>query len=297
MLKSKRFNASMAAVVVLAVMLAIAIATGGTLAWFASQDSADSSFTLGEPVLVEVADSKGALTDGKLNIQIPAAYLVPGMTLYPSVYADLAQSNTKALLRAKVTVTVEGGDKTNLDDETLATYAKILFDALDAKANYWYLDSDDEDDYKENTGYFYFVGNGEDYSLVMTAPAKVEPEKSTEAEYDENAAGTEWNGSNTAATKVLIGDNQIASIDTSKGSARIPFLVRPIMIPKDWDNDIATATVTIEITFEAIQDYLVNPEVIISPDHDNYSAVLTTLENAKKVFRDALAKPENSENN
>lgn len=341
MLKSKRFNGSMAAVVVLAVLLAVAIASGATLAWFASQDSASAQFALGDSVVVAVADEDSAVASD-LDIVIPAEYLVPGMQIFPSIYADIEESSTSALLRASIEVTAAwGGGEEPTEVPALWTYETdhwvynvgevdeinvpttvantpvalntwiietYLKESFTAKANGWYYNSGDD--------YYYFVGNGASYSMYMTAVGALSGDSYTNATYA--TAGTllanPFAGDETSATdlataffdssadQALVGTSQVASIVTlatdensdpistystpAYGTyAHVPFLVRPVTIPISWTNIVANAGVTLNIEFQAVQDYLVDPATANS---DSVTTLLTTLANAQPVFTSAF---------
>ncbi len=371
MLKSKRFNGSMAAVVVLAVILAIAVTAGATLAWFASQDSATTDFAMSDSVIVAVADEAGALTSDQLDFQIPAGFLVPGMTIYPTVYADIETSTTSALLRALVDVSVVFSNKTvipagwNLVDAepdyyTDGDYAgtdlttlemvynyltaqmeTYLFNTIIAKANGWYFDADlvdgdtatAGDQAYVGDGYFYFVGNGASYSKVMSTLPNVEELNAKVAktyatagnlltpagqanELDNDTiygAFTGQTGNRTLnGSAAIIDNNLIASIVTSETGetwnetnseydtvtynegwtadhAHVPFLVRPILVPVEWTNAVANAQISIDITFEAIQDFLIDITVADFANNDVNNQVLPTLAYAKAVFEDAKA--------
>lgn len=335
MLKSKRFNGSMAAVVVLAVILAVVFAGGLTLAWFANSDAGESFFLTGDPVLItlEDEDEGTAMSDDELDLVIPAEYVVPGMQIFPSVYVDVTESTTSALLRAKVNVeatwanaptelpagwsivTAEGehnGDYTNTTDGSEGTvFVETITDAnayvieafmwqqFASKANGWYYN-------ESGDHHFYFVGNGASYSRVMTAASviAVGGDDYTAAQYavagtllTAGDAYTNQYYNQTVADKALV-DGKVASVVTNaEGSvwdevegtatyAHVPFLVRPITIPTDWTNSISNATVTISITFEAVQDYLIDPTT--SEDLDDAVAVLPNLANAIAVFNDAF---------
>lgn len=106
----KKLNGSMIAAIVLSVLLIMSITTGATLAWFASRDSATSSLTMGEAVVVTIGEDYKQ-GDGELAMNLPVNKatngLLPGMSVTPNIKVQLQKSNTNALLRARFITSVE----------------------------------------------------------------------------------------------------------------------------------------------------------------------------------------------
>lgn len=98
----------MIAAIVLSVLLIMSVTAGATLAWFASRDSASTSLTMGEAVVVTIGEDykqgNGVLA---MNLPVSEGGLLPGMSVTPNIKVQLQQSNTNALLRARFLTTVE----------------------------------------------------------------------------------------------------------------------------------------------------------------------------------------------
>lgn len=106
----KKLNGSMIAAIVLSVLLIMSVTAGATLAWFASRDSASTTLTMGEAVVVTVGEDYKQ-GDGSLAMTLPVdpttGGLLPGMAITPNVRVHLQESNTNALVRARFITTVE----------------------------------------------------------------------------------------------------------------------------------------------------------------------------------------------
>ena len=115
----------MIAAIVLSVLLIMSVTAGATLAWFASRDTASTSLTMGEAVVVTIGEDykqgQGALA---MNLPVSEGGLLPGMSVTPNIKVQLQQSNTNALLRARFITTVEYPD--NYEDAAFADEAKYV---------------------------------------------------------------------------------------------------------------------------------------------------------------------------
>lgn len=285
MVKAKRFNLSMALVVVLSVLLTLAISVGATLAWFSDTDFGTTDLTMSGAVLVNLADGTGdysATTGDDVIFNSPAELLQPGMTITPEVYTLVQGSTTNALLRVKVEVETVWTDETavpygwEVDEEgeeepttykttirwvgsaetgkTLEEVYTIIrekitnsfYDSIDASANAagWY----------RHAGYYYFFGNGQEYSKNMTAigvPGSAGEAPKNPTYSDGYGLEPTVDGENLALT------NQLASVVNASAS-NIPFLVAPFEVPTSWGNEVAGAIITIDVTVQAMQDYVIN---------------------------------------
>lgn len=108
--KSKKISFTSIAIVVLAILLTVSLTMGGTLAWFANQNSADTTLTMGNAVGVAVVDNKGNGSMDRLSFKFNTGrngeLMLPGTQIDPNVQALIAQSNTNVILRAVVTFEV-----------------------------------------------------------------------------------------------------------------------------------------------------------------------------------------------
>lgn len=109
--KSKKISFTSIAIVVLAILLTVSLTMGGTLAWFANQNQAGTTLTMGNAVGVAVVDEAG--TNGsmdRLSFQFNTGrngeLMLPGTQIDPDVRAMIARSNTNVILRAVVTFEV-----------------------------------------------------------------------------------------------------------------------------------------------------------------------------------------------
>ena len=109
--KSKKMSFTSIAIVVLAILLTVSLTMGGTLAWFANQNQAGTTLTMGNAVGVAVVDKAG--TNGsmdRLSFQFNTGrngeLMLPGTQIDPDVRAMIARSNTNVILRAVVTFEV-----------------------------------------------------------------------------------------------------------------------------------------------------------------------------------------------
>lgn len=109
--KSKRISFTSIAIVVLAILLTVSLTMGGTLAWFANQNSAGTNLTMGNAVGVAVVDETGSNGSmDKLSFTFHTGrngeLMLPGTQIDPDVRALIAKSNTNTILRAVVTFEV-----------------------------------------------------------------------------------------------------------------------------------------------------------------------------------------------
>lgn len=126
--KSKKISFTSIAIVVLAILLTVSLTMGGTLAWFANQNSADTTLTMGNAVGVAVVDNKGNGSMDRLSFKFNTGrngeLMLPGTQIDPNVQALIAQSNTNVILRAVVTFevsldqTLTEKDRTKIETDT-----------------------------------------------------------------------------------------------------------------------------------------------------------------------------------
>ena len=145
--KSKKISFTSIAIVVLAILLTVSLTMGGTLAWFANQNQADVTLTMGNAVGVAVVDNKGNGSMDKLSFKFNTGrngeLMLPGTQIDPNVQALIAQSNTNVILRAVVAFQVSlnptfitPGGTLSSDNKTAietATGQKVVQDATDGK--------------------------------------------------------------------------------------------------------------------------------------------------------------------
>jgi hypothetical protein len=108
--KSKKISFTSIAIVVLAILLTVSLTMGGTLAWFANQNQAGTTLTMGNAVGVAVVDNVGNGSMDRLSFQFNTGrngeLMLPGTQIDPNVQALIASSNTNTILRAVVSFEV-----------------------------------------------------------------------------------------------------------------------------------------------------------------------------------------------
>lgn len=115
MLQAKKLNASMIAVVVLSVLLAIAVSVGATLAWFASADSATGVIGTSGPV--EISLEKGV--ENNLLEDFNDVLLVPSKPVTFDIEVEVEDTySTEFLMRAQFNLTDQEGYTNNETVET-----------------------------------------------------------------------------------------------------------------------------------------------------------------------------------
>jgi predicted ribosomally synthesized peptide with SipW-like signal peptide len=125
--KSKKISFTSIAIVVLAILLTVSLTMGGTLAWFANQNQADTTLTMGNAVGVAVVDSTGSNGSmDRLSFTFHTGrngeLMLPGAQIDPDVQAMISKSNTPVILRAVVTFEVTLDKR--LTPEEMALVAK-----------------------------------------------------------------------------------------------------------------------------------------------------------------------------
>lgn len=119
--KSKKISFTSIAIVVLAILLTVSLTMGGTLAWFANQNQAGTTLTMGNAVGVAVVDNKDA-TDSMDNLSFTfhtganGELMLPGTQIDPNVQALIAKSNTNTILRAVVSFEVSLSNRITAED-------------------------------------------------------------------------------------------------------------------------------------------------------------------------------------
>lgn len=250
MKESREQNKYTSLIIVLSVLLAISLVAGATFAWFASSQEKLRTISLGDPVVVNIAqDSTGNIKPAGADIpfSINGDHLLPGMRINTYAAVKFQQSLTPAVLRVKITATVEGG--TASTDE-IAKVANELNTQLYDKA-YGYIDDGAKWINDPTTGWWYYTGgNNNDF---------VTPRNSIcESINCENGPLLEF-------------------LD--------PYLKDQfVYLPTYVDNKFATAKVTFWFSVQAVQ------ALIPADDNDpNSGFLINTINNVEKIFQEAFA--------
>lgn len=144
----KKYSIQTIAIIVLSVLLAISVAVGGTMAWFADQDTATGKLTMGQAVDIEINGNNDDGATDTIKFTFPVGTTVlPSMAVGVNAPVIVKQSNTPVYMRAKVTVTLAGDV-----DPTEGAAIKSAFETAIgnlAKTNHWHKVSGND--------YFYYA--------------------------------------------------------------------------------------------------------------------------------------------
>ena len=143
-------------IVILSVLLAISLIAGTTFAWFISTDVASRNITLGDPVELNIVDATGTeiVGDGhNLPITIAGSRLMPGMQINVLSRVKFTQSNTPAILRAKIEVSITNATATQQEIDTLQAQLQQDVNGIVVSSGLlkWVYNASDE--------WWYFVGS------------------------------------------------------------------------------------------------------------------------------------------
>lgn len=156
-------------IVILSVLLAISLIVGSTFAWFASSDAASRTIILGDPVKLNIVDSDNNVIEGdgfNLPITIPGNKLLPGMQVNVLARVLFDQSNTPALLRAKIGVTVENSNASTQDITSLETQLNLAMQgSVETTGFYKWV-------YNSGDGWWYYLGENNIETTVNQSELK-----------------------------------------------------------------------------------------------------------------------------
>lgn len=248
--ESREQNKYTSLIIVLSVLLAISLVAGATFAWFASSQEKLRTISLGDPVVVNIAqNSEGEIrpVGAEIPFVINGDHLLPGMKINTYAAVKFQESQTPAILRVKVIATVEGG--TASTDE-IADLATELNDQIYNKA-YGYIEEGAKWMFDSTSGWWYYTGG--------TNNDFVTPRNSIcESINCENGPILEF-------------------LDPYKKD-------QFIYLPGYVDNKFATAKVTFWFSVQAVQ------AIIPSDSNDpNSGFMVTTIENVEQIFNEAFA--------
>ncbi len=239
--KAKSWNIKTLIIGLLSVLLIVSVAVGGTLAWFADNDTSTGKLTMGGSVLVDLGNSAtGSYTDKTTtNIEFTGTNLVPNQPINTNIQVNVAQSTTNAYLRLKVDV--EAGEDNEAQADAMKTEMLKQMQSAAGK-NGWKLFSD---------GFYYYVGGSitETYTagaLDTTQASKVD--------------------SSTAASNIKF----IVS-DAADAQMRLP---------STWTNDYALAEVEVTITVQAIQTNYIDDNDSAGTEEHTVTQVAAVMDEA-----------------
>ncbi len=249
-------------IVVLSVLLAISVIAGVTFAWFYSGDFASYRLTLGDPVTIKVIDRDNIPTDGVLDVstseQIGSGMLLPGKPIHMHARAMLDQSNTPAIIRARVEVeaTSEGGELTQADINALNASLNASVTGLIGASNKWI--------YSENMVYR-IEGGIETGELISD--------------------GGWWYYTNTNPHLTPHEDSELFRVisDTPVQNDRIiDFIVGTFNFPTSLDNKYANAEINFTVVFQALQGKIASTSDVPGEPEDPLSPYVGFIKNKVK---------------
>lgn len=213
-----RINKYTILIVILSVLLAISLIVGTTFAWFTSQDSSSRTIVLGDPVILNIvnADNEIIGDNKELPIVIPGNKLLPGMQVNVLARVLFVKSNTPALLRARINITIEN-TKANLEEiyDLEQQLNTVIHSAVDTSGLRKWV-------YNQGDGWWYFIGPNAVY-------------------YDD-------------VTQSVM--HRIDNSGEDVNSRIVTFLEDSFIFPYYVGNNFANSDVKFEVEFQAVQGYI-----------------------------------------
>ena len=252
-------------IVVLSVLLAILLVAGSTFAWFASNQTASRTITLGDPVRITLIDREGENLAGQNSFPITIAgnNILPGMRIDMLARARLDQSTTPAILRARVSVVVRDVlTATQEEQDEVDRINQLLFNVVNGVGTHTGV-VDQSGPYKwafyqgsgDTAGWWYYLGS----NITNLENA----EQSVLARVDSTSADP--------------ADRLVTFIDNSFIFPRV-------------DNLFANSNVEFRVTVQALQGYL---PPIAGEDSQNeiigdIVRRINTINNVRELFNSAF---------
>lgn len=256
-------------IVILSVLLAVSTIAGITFAWFYSDDYANLQLRLGQAVRIRIIDEDGFETN-ELPINISGRGLVPGMPIAVLAAAKLDTSNTPALVRARLTVDVEGasGDLTESDINFLRGEIHTALQNNVSTNGQWMFSENNVQEIIEGDlqtisdgGWWYYLGDN---------PVNAVDPLLTELKRVESGVGV----SDEDRTVLFIDDNTSFNF------------------PSSIDNKFARTVIKIRVEFQALQGLITPPqgmpgwELDTGSDYPTYAK--NRLVNLFQIFHDSF---------
>lgn len=242
MTQEQKINRGTIIIFILSIVLVVCLCATATLAYFAGQESSNVTLIMGGPVRVYMVDRKfnEYSGDGNLvmNIKSGRDSLLPGMGIDMQASAKVTSSSvnsTSAMLRAILDVDVTG------IDEKSAKYVENIIRRDLGLAITARTDNNNGWIYLEDDGYYYYCSKDK----------KIDEE--TGQEYI-----------------------TLASVDPGSLSITVPFINGTFQFPTiEYTNDYSNVDITFNLTFQAIQDHIVD---------ENGDPIPNTIFNVKNVL-------------
>lgn len=118
-IKNKRLSGSTLAIVILSLLLAATATIGIALAYFSSSIGVVGDITLGNPVNISI--TQGGSSVSSLTFSSDA---LPGTVYDQEIGVSAPENTSKALIRAKLTITNTQGASTNVEASTTEDWVK-----------------------------------------------------------------------------------------------------------------------------------------------------------------------------
>lgn len=118
-IKNKRLSGSTLAIIILSLLLAATATIGIALAYFSSSIGVVGDITLGNPVNISI--TQGGSSVSSLTFSSDA---LPGTVYDQEIGVSAPENTSKALIRAKLTITNTQGASTNVEASTTEDWVK-----------------------------------------------------------------------------------------------------------------------------------------------------------------------------
>ena len=246
MTQEQKINRGTIIIFILSIVLVLTLCGAATLAYFAGKQDANVTLIMGGPVRVSMVNNNFEETKGSgklvMNLKANRTTLVPGIGIDMQAIAKLTSSDinpTPALLRAILDIDVVGIN---------AKLGKDVENMIRNEMNYYLTLRRDSTEDRPRDGWvlfddgnYYYCSQNKQYDSV------------TNQEYI-----------------------TLKAIDTSAVGNNIPFINGTFQFPrKMYTNIYANVDITFNLTFQAIQDQLVD---------ENGDRIPNTIFNVKKVL-------------
>lgn len=246
MTQEQKINRGTIIIFVLSIVLVVCLCATATLAYFAGNQKSNVTLIMGGPVRVTMINNQYEETYGNgnlvMNIKCGRDNLLPGIGVDMQAIAKLTSSDinpTPALLRAILDITVTGisAERAKRVETMIRNdLGRALTSRIDSSNEYHRDGWVQYDD-----GYYYYCSE------------KTEIDEETQSEYV-----------------------TLKAVSTNAVGNNIPFINGTFQFPqREYTNEYANVEITFNLTFQAIQDKIVN---------EDGKRIPNTIQNVKTVL-------------
>lgn len=256
---TKASKAQIIAIIILSVLLVVSLALGASFAWFANQNGADATMTMGGKIIIRLENS-----EAKSASFVNKTALLPGTKIESDVNVMISESNTPCFLRAKIDITVEPKTDITLSEGTKRLIIDTFNDGIQKMI--------------DDTGTLFLQSSdltgGEHYGNIIDKGARW-------ILYDGWFYLVSVDQDLEATTPEAI---QLLNIYTGNASLLLKFVVGNFYLPGvEWGNELKDCDLTFDITAQAVQIFQTKKPGEERPTYHN-----ETLDEALVVFGEAL---------